>query len=713
MKKSGVVQPLFWRPILPVILAALLLLSIWLLLPPAGPARAADFNVGCNVNELIADLTTANGNGEADTLNLDANCEYELTVVNNSANGPNGLPVINSPITINGNGATIRRADSAPDFRLLYVNSSGVVTLTNLTLANGRLIGGTTGAIGDSVSGGGIYNLGRLTLFDTFVISHTIRGGNGGTGADGAAEEDGGSASGGSAYGGGVYNLAGTVTLQSSTISSNTVTGGNGGTGGNSDGGYGGDAWGGGAYGGGLYNNGGSLSLTAAAFISNSVTGGDGGSGGNGGVGGGANGGSAWGGGLYFGNGQITVSGGHWQDNLAQGGNAGSGGYSDDYGEFELTWAGDAYGGGLAGKQSDSTSGFTLDGEALFQQNQAKSENAYGGGVYYGGSGGAAAALTGLQASHNHAGYLGGGVYLVGDSAVSLSQATIATNTAGDAGGLYVSGAGVGPAVSQTTLSGNTAGYCGGGEIYRARLDNLTVLNNTATDASSYTGGGLCLSGGAGYQSTLVNSRVTTNTAPTGGGGLYVNSSASISQTTIASNTVVTGGGVYVKGSSFGSPLQVQVISSTVQANGPAGVYLNTMFGSAVLTVSGGAVTGHISHGLAIYGGVTIVNNCAQISANSGDGIYFNSSSGSLTVYNSQLAGNSGFGLRNAGSGTASACNNWWGDASGPGGVGPGSGDEVSANVQYTPWQSSPCSGGGPCGGGDSTFCYLPIVIKN
>ncbi len=29
---------------------------------------------------------------------------------------------------------------------------------------------------------------------------------------------------------------------------------------------------------------------------------------------------------------------------------------------------------------------------------------------------------------------------------------------------------------------------------------------------------------------------------------------------------------------------------------------------------------------------------------------------------------------------------NWWGDASGPGGVGPGSGDGVSAAVNYSPW---------------------------
>lgn len=31
---------------------------------------------------------------------------------------------------------------------------------------------------------------------------------------------------------------------------------------------------------------------------------------------------------------------------------------------------------------------------------------------------------------------------------------------------------------------------------------------------------------------------------------------------------------------------------------------------------------------------------------------------------------------------------NWWGHASGPSGEGPGTGDAVSANVDYCPWLS-------------------------
>jgi hypothetical protein len=37
---------------------------------------------------------------------------------------------------------------------------------------------------------------------------------------------------------------------------------------------------------------------------------------------------------------------------------------------------------------------------------------------------------------------------------------------------------------------------------------------------------------------------------------------------------------------------------------------------------------------------------------------------------------------------------NWWGDANGPGPVGPGAGARVSSNVTYTPWLIAPAPGG-------------------
>jgi hypothetical protein len=50
-------------------------------------------------------------------------------------------------------------------------------------------------------------------------------------------------------------------------------------------------------------------------------------------------------------------------------------------------------------------------------------------------------------------------------------------------------------------------------------------------------------------------------------------------------------------------------------------------------------------------------------------------------------------------SGTLDAENNWWGDGSGPGSVGSGIGDNVSLNVDYTPWLTSEMAVVSPNGG--------------
>ncbi len=67
------------------------------------------------------------------------------------------------------------------------------------------------------------------------------------------------------------------------------------------------------------------------------------------------------------------------------------------------------------------------------------------------------------------------------------------------------------------------------------------------------------------------------------------------------------------------------------------------------------------------------------------------------SIYNNDISGNSAFGLWisdvPAGSAASSALggplnaeNNWWGAADGPSGAGPGTGDAVSANIDYDPW---------------------------
>ncbi len=67
-------------------------------------------------------------------------------------------------------------------------------------------------------------------------------------------------------------------------------------------------------------------------------------------------------------------------------------------------------------------------------------------------------------------------------------------------------------------------------------------------------------------------------------------------------------------------------------------------------------------------------------------------------VNRNAIAGNTVLGVGNDAGGVLDATCNWYGDPSGPSGVGPGSGDSVSANVDYNPWLLSndlngPCAG--------------------
>jgi len=245
------------------------------------------------VSDLIADINAANAAGGANTISLTAptTSPYVLTAVDNTTDGPTGLPVIaaNDNLTMVGNGDTIERSLSAPAFRLLEVLSGASLTLQNLTLQGGQAIG-TSRVVGwyanqpvpdltGATEGGGIFSQGTLVLNGVTVRGNTAGGGRtyAGNGIDAA--------------GGGIFSIGGSLTLEGGTIVQN-------------NGAYGGttlSAWeyGGNAYGGGLYASGGTVTVTSATLDNNIAQAGYGIASGYypGGTSGGA--GYAYGGGLY------------------------------------------------------------------------------------------------------------------------------------------------------------------------------------------------------------------------------------------------------------------------------------------------------------------------------------------------------------------------------------------------------------------------------
>lgn len=382
-------------------------------------AAAQAVNVGCtagtgNVPQLVKELRRANGRSAQDVtvITLGRNCTYLLgSAAGNPSYGATGLPVVARHVIIHGRHAVIKRAGSAPQFRILAVGVTGNLTLIDLKITKGRApdgvpgmdnTGGTPGTAGKpGKRGGGIYNLGQLTLDRVTVRGNTAgTGGHGGSGTSsngdpgvglGANGHDAANTAGGNGGrgggGGGIYN-AGTLVITGSTISRNrTGRGGGGGaaTAGNggdaSDGtpgghgGVGGDAVGGT---GGNGGDGGAVLDVGALFIKDSVvadnaasaagvggeaTGGKGGTGGDP-SGGGGNSGHAQTIGGDGGTGAITVSGtaslnstsitdntgGAYGNGTAAamvGGDGGCGGIGGQGGSYQIN-TGSTGGGGIA-----------------------------------------------------------------------------------------------------------------------------------------------------------------------------------------------------------------------------------------------------------------------------------------------------------------------------------------------------------------------------
>lgn len=152
----------------------------------AGQAQAQTF-VPCNdIPALKAAITQANTSGQA--IILAPGCTYTLTTDDND---DNGLPVITGNVRISSAGATIRRAPTAPEFRLLEVASGGALTLNSLILRGGQV----------PATGGGILSRGALALNAT-----TVR--------DNQANR----------YGGGIHNAGGTMTMSGGALRNNTAT---------------------------------------------------------------------------------------------------------------------------------------------------------------------------------------------------------------------------------------------------------------------------------------------------------------------------------------------------------------------------------------------------------------------------------------------------------------------------------------------------------
>lgn len=442
----------------------------------------------CTLRDAItaANTDTATGGcpagSGADTILLSP-AEYRLDQVDNSgAFGPNGLPVIDSAITIVGSGALLSRAEGTP-FRFFQITANGRLTLDQLTLFNGRIVGadGRNGANGGSALGGAVYNQGELHMRnESSLRQNRAIGGNGGDKQNGQAGV------GGLALGGAIYNDVGAeLTIQSTSFELNGAQGGIGGTPFGNSGLPGG---GGTASGGAIYNRDGHVTIAASAFELNSALGGPGGNGFGGSEGG-----------RGFGNGGAIVN--QQLDGTAL--------LRIDQASFNRSIAGS--GGAVANIGGTATianvqmiDGFALQfGGAISanggtvrveQSNLAVNRSGLSGGAIHAERGDFS--LSNSQVLSNSVDLnFGGGLFLQRGT-FTIEGSTIAENRAIGGGGGIFAGSRADLQITNSTLSANQAGNAEtsseGGAILAAfagdlRMSYSTIVSNTAT--VSTTGG--------------------------------------------------------------------------------------------------------------------------------------------------------------------------------------------------------------------------------
>jgi CSLREA domain-containing protein len=446
------------------------------------------FDGDCSLRDAII---IANGNGEADTITLGAGT-YELSITGTLENdAATGDLDITDDVTIIGLGPDQTTINANGIDRVFDIRfSAGTVVISGVTVFNGNAPGG----------GGGISHAGSdLLLINTVVVSNAAGG-----------------------YAGGVLIDNSRATLIGGQVISNT-----------------------GMRGGGIRVNGSTavFTQTGDSIIAYNVVSGTGHDGSGGGVFVANSARAAFGGGQIFGN---TAAGGNGGGVLA----LGSVVTLDDVQILSNTASS---GGGVC----VDSSVLTQTGDSLIAYNVATS----GGGMNV--RLGARATLMGTRILDNTTTGNGGGIS-ISEGNAALLGVQVARNTTGNyGGGLSISNASV--TIDGGQIVSNTAGGRGGGMyvVYDSALTqtgaSLIGYNVISDTESNGNGGGIYFDGD---RATLEGGQIVGNTAINYGGGMYVGQGdVTLRRGQVLNNEADLVGGIY------NSDGTITLVNTTVSGN--------------------------------------------------------------------------------------------------------------------------------------------------
>jgi hypothetical protein len=114
------------------------------------------------------------------------------------------------------------------------------------------------------------------------------------------------------------------------------------------------------------------------------------------------------------------------------------------------------------------------------------------------------------------------------------------------------------------------------------------------------------------------------------------------------------------------------------------GIYVGGSAGSVTATISGNTISGWPEHGInlgdACVAGATITSNNITSNALRGVNIAAAVNAANVHINSNNIVGNTAYGVKNEGTGSLDAENNYWGDSN------PNFNTIISGSVDYTPW---------------------------
>jgi parallel beta-helix repeat protein len=249
---------------------------------------------------------------------------------------------------------------------------------------------------------------------------------------------------------------------------------------------------------------------------------------------------------------------------------------------------------------------------------------------------------------------------------------------------------------NSSTVSGNTLTNNQEGVALDYYTDGSGSSVTIDVNGGSITGGtyGIKIGGDSTLGSDLtcnVGNTAAVTIDGTSGIGIYAtrNVNLTISNSTIKNTASGGYGGVYI----YLGECPVTIDNNTIQSNGGSGIYVSYVQG--LVTIDRNTIQSNEDYGIYSYGLGAATPNTLTVTHNTitgsptGIGSYLSTT----TAYCNSIHGNTNYGVENWDATVLDAEYNWWGNASGPGDNGPGTGDNVSANVDYDPWLTAvlPC----------------------